>query len=209
MPRLVVLAAVTLLCAGCSLAPRPDPSRFYTLTATAGGDAGAEAPLTRVVVGVGPITLPAYLERPEIVTRVAPNQVVFSDVERWAEPLRRNVAAVLVADLAVLLRPDQVLAFPWFGAPAADYTVEVVVRRLERSAEGDVHLHAAWVLREGRRLERVDGGDTVLREAVAAGNTEAAAAALSRMLETLSRDVATAIRRVHAGRGARPGGGTR
>lgn len=70
------LAVVMLgLVSGCSLlSPEPDPSRFFVLTATTPGEA---SPTTRgdLVVGVGPTSIPGYLDRNEIVTRISPDEL--------------------------------------------------------------------------------------------------------------------------------------
>ena len=54
------------------LAPQKDISKFYLLTPTADSAArGGTAQSTSAdfVIGLGPIKLPPYLDRPEIVTR--------------------------------------------------------------------------------------------------------------------------------------------
>jgi uncharacterized protein len=78
------LALVTLVVLLIGLgACASTPSRFYilnTLSAseTIPGTAAAQGP----VIGVGPITLPKYLDRPQIVTRVGRNQLALSEFDR-------------------------------------------------------------------------------------------------------------------------------
>src|SRR5262249_35892325 len=149
MTTRVALATLALLLAGCStiLDPRPDRSRFYTLTPLAEGDAEAGAPLRGGVVGLGPIELPAYLDRREVVTRVEPNRLTYSGVARWAGGVRTSFAQVLARDLGVLLGTDQVLTFPWFIALQPQYVVEMRVTRFERGSDDGAELAAAWILR--------------------------------------------------------------
>ena len=54
--------------AGCATSP---PSRFYLLTPIAqeGSASGASTTDQRIAIGVGPVDLPDYLNRPQIVTR--------------------------------------------------------------------------------------------------------------------------------------------
>ena len=196
---------VLVLVAGCGLAPQEDPSRFYTLSALPARDGTGER-LRGVVIGIGPIVLPAYLERSEMVTRVAPNRLEFSPTERWAEPLRRDVGRVLAVDIDLLTGADQVLTFPWFGGGQPDYIVELTVQRFERTSDGTTQLVATWVLRDGLRRERLAGDDTALHEAVTSADMESTAAAMSRLLGSLAQGVADAIRRVAATRGGTKGG---
>ena len=62
-------------------------SRFYTLDSTATPDAG---PLASYGVIVGPVSVPASVDRPEFVVQVAPNRVEVDEFNRWAAPLGRQ-----------------------------------------------------------------------------------------------------------------------
>ncbi|HVN63522.1 MAG TPA: ABC-type transport auxiliary lipoprotein family protein, partial [Candidatus Binataceae bacterium] len=80
---LSLLAAGALACtiAGCSslLAPRPDPTKFYVLTPASETTAPApQSSAGEFVLGLGPIKLPAYLDRAEVVTRAVPNRLDLS-----------------------------------------------------------------------------------------------------------------------------------
>lgn len=79
--------AIAMALAGCSaisnaiLAPQPDITKFYLLTPTADTAAAAPAAAPSVggdfAIGLGPIKLPPYLDRQEVVTRAAPNRLSF------------------------------------------------------------------------------------------------------------------------------------
>src|ERR1700736_4827820 len=111
--RILVLACLIIV-AGCSvgsvLEPRKDPSQFYVLTPmdsslrgvpiTYSSGAGGR---TEIAIGLGPVKFPAYLARPEIVTRSSPNKIDLSDIDRWAEPLDKNFVTVLAQNLTTLL----------------------------------------------------------------------------------------------------------
>ena len=77
------------------------PSRFYVLSSLSASETIAATAATQgPVIGVGPITLPKYLDRPQIVTRAGSNQLALAEFDRWAEPLQDNVARVLAENLA-------------------------------------------------------------------------------------------------------------
>ena len=76
---------------------------------------------------MGPVLLPAHLDRPQIVTRASENRLVLAEFHKWGEPLNTNFARVLAEDLAVLLATERVAVFPWRRAVPVDYQLEVRV----------------------------------------------------------------------------------
>src|SRR4029450_7470319 len=86
-------------------------------------------------LGVGPVIIPRYLDRVQIVTRGANDDVEISMYHRWAEPLESGIAQVLAGDLAQQVGSERIAVVPWRGAAARmlDYQVVVVVMRFEGS----------------------------------------------------------------------------
>ena len=194
IPLLIVLAL-----AGCSiLAPQPDLSRFYVLTATVTPDAAlASSSTNRLTLGLGPMRFPDYLARSQIVTRVGDNQVEFADEERWAEPLERNFARVLGENLAHLLDTARVITLPAFVPVTVQYEVPMEVLRFETDDEGVIELWVRWAIRDpaGRLFH---SRESRINETAAGKSTEAVVAALSRAVGKLSEEMADAIRQASA-----------
>ena len=186
-----VLVAVTVTLAGC-LSPRSDPSQFFLLTPTT-EPAAATASTNNLSLGVGPVTLPTYLDRPQMVTRMGPNQVAISEADRWAESLQDNFTGALARNLAVLLGTERVVTYPWYNTVELDYAVSVNVLRFERDSLGVAHLRVLWELRDGVTGEGSGVRETSLTEAAASAETSASVAALSRGLEAVSREIVAAI----------------
>jgi uncharacterized lipoprotein YmbA len=65
------------------------PARFYTLSPLDGtGERSGTVPAEqRIAVAVGPIAIPDYLDRPQILTRSGPRELELSEFERWAGSL--------------------------------------------------------------------------------------------------------------------------
>ena len=83
----VLLLAGLLCCPGCGLlSPREDTTQYAVLVSLdeipgePAAPASAAHPSLRV--GLGPVTLPEYLKRPQIVSRVGGTQIVLSASER-------------------------------------------------------------------------------------------------------------------------------
>jgi uncharacterized lipoprotein YmbA len=195
MARLRLLAGgVTLLAAaGClSLGGGSRPTSFYLLSSLDPGEVviGSDA----VSLGVGPVELPAHLDRPQIVTRAEGNRLELAEFHHWAEPLRDNLTRVLADDLSVLLGTDRVWTYPWRRAAEVDYRVRVEVERFAAGPDPEVHLRGRWILSDagGRPLATRRSS---LRVPVSSLSDYAAVVeAMSRSVEELAGQMAAAIR---------------
>jgi uncharacterized lipoprotein YmbA len=190
------LAILAVLAAGLTLASCADnqPTRFYTLSPlTDASDGKPPKALADLTIGVGPVTLPPYLDRPQLVTRVGGNRMVLADFDSWVEPLQGMFARVLGENLALLLGTDDVLMLPQRRDVTLDRQVEVDVTRFDVDDAGNAVLDARWWVygRNGDKLLR--SGRSTITEPTHAGDYTAAAAALSRALGAMSQELAQAI----------------
>src|SRR5271170_8344181 len=127
LPRICAAVALAVSLAGCSylakaiLAPQKDISKFYLITPTA--DTAAATPPSApgsnsnsdFTIGLGPIKLPPYLDRPEIVTRAAPNRLELSKEDRWGESVENGFTNAMERDLTVDAGTDRIIIFPWYN----------------------------------------------------------------------------------------------
>jgi uncharacterized lipoprotein YmbA len=183
---MVLLALVAAAASGCGTTA---PSRFYTLDATAVSDGAA--PVSYPIM-VGPVSVPAAVDRPEFVVQAAPNRVDVDEFNRWAAPLNDAVAQVVAGDLVKLLGTPNVAAAPLANFDPA-YRVTIDVQRFDSVPGQAAMVEAVWTVR--RTAGAVTrAGRTVAREPVQGDGFEALAAAHSRALARLSGDIAGAIR---------------
>jgi uncharacterized lipoprotein YmbA len=186
--RIINLSAVLFLAviaAGCSSAP----SRFYTLNSTATVDGAANS---NVAVIVGPVSIPAEVDRPQFTVQVAPNRVAVDEFNRWAAPLNDNIARVVAGNLAMLLGTPRVATVPGADFNSA-YRVTISVQRFESVPGKSVLVDAVWVVRPPS-VGAAQSGRTVASEPVSGDSFDAIAAAHSRALAKVSSDIAAAIR---------------
>ncbi len=191
------LAVWALLLAGCgSFSAKPDSSRFFTLSALSQAENISPKPANDspgISLGIGPITLPGYLDRQEIVIRVAQNQINLSENDRWAEPLEENFSRVLSQNVAAILRAERINAYPWPIDKKPVYQVEVEVLRFEADATQEVQLSARWAVRNSGKKDVIRYRETRLSRPAKARSTDASVAALSEALGDFSREIAEAI----------------
>jgi uncharacterized lipoprotein YmbA len=193
------LALVPVLAAGCSFtSPRPDLSQYYVLTAI---NPPAVPPVTRhpPAIGLGPISLPGYLDHNEIVTRVGPNQLALSPADRWAEPVDQNFKNVLARNLGQLIGTNQIVQFPWYSNVNLDYKIELNVSRFDADQSGLVTLNAKWIILEPRTGRILLVRESALTQQASGTSTAAEVAALSQSLGSLSQAIAGAVIQLSAG----------
>lgn len=179
------LAAV-LLCLGCAAS---QPTRFYVLGPPTAPAAPSPAGTDALVIAVGPIEVPAYLDRPHLITRHGPNEVKLAEFHRWAEPLDEAVARSLAAHLGALLGTPSVFTRPLLPGTDPRFAVAVRIRQFEPGPDNTVTLDVQWHLTGGADLTRA----FVLREPGAGQSCAAQTAAMDRALAALSRDIAQSI----------------
>jgi uncharacterized lipoprotein YmbA len=117
------------------------------------------------------------------------------EFHRWAEPLDSLFSRVLAQNLAALLGADAIVEPAGNRAEIFDYLVEVDVLRFDTQALQTAILDARWRLVDAERDRVVERGQFFASEPVATpGDYETVAAAMSRVVAALSRDVATVIK---------------
>lgn len=205
LPRTATLAALLLAAAGCGgfLAPRVDPSRFFVLSVRPAPDLDLPEWVRSRSYGVGPITLPDYLERPSVVTRVSDSEIRPTHLDRWAEPIGKGVLRVLREDLRRCLDATRVIAFPWYASDRPDLAVSVDIQRLEREPSGSAYLVAHWTVRDPGTGANLLRGDTVARREPPSPDESGSVEAQSDLLMQLAREIAEGIATIPRARASR------
>ncbi len=187
-----VAALATLVLSGCGSSA---PTRLYVLSPSVAQPASMSA--NGIAVGVGPITLPKYLDRPQMVTQTSANQLTEANLDQWGGDLNDNVTRVLAANLSNILGTERVSLYPWKDRVPMDYQVTMDVAKFESGADGSAELDVFWSI-----VNPADGSVLEMRRssyrssAAPAGGPvsyDASAAAMSRDLGLLSQDVAKTI----------------
>jgi uncharacterized lipoprotein YmbA len=192
-----VASVVAWLASGCSiLAPQPDLSRYFVLTPVAESavGAGARTDGPRPTLGVGPVVLPAYLDRLQIVRRSGQNQLVLSSTGVWGEPLERNVQGVVAANLARLLGGEEIVLYPSFTAISIDRQISIAILRFDADEHDTVSLDARWTIRSSAEKGPIDTRESRIVRQAADGSTASMVAAMSEAVGALSQEIAGGVR---------------
>lgn len=190
--RRAFLASLAFLAVALSGCGSPQV-HFYTLSSTATPAAGEAQPATAIPsIGLGPITLPDVVDRPQFVLRTGANKVLIAEEYRWAEPLKSEIPRVIAENLSKLLVVKQVWSYPQSAAETAEVRVLVDVQRFDSAPDEAVTIDASWTVQ--RKPGEPISGRSLVREAASGSGHDVLAAAHSRALATVSRDIAAAIR---------------
>ena len=131
-----------------SCAKSSKPVEYYMLDASVGIDnnqtlKGDEGPM----IGLGPIRLPEYLDRFQMVVAVSENKYKLIDGHRWAEKLDQNISLALFKTLPTQLGTDRMIRYPWPQRPGVDFQVKIDILELNIDQDGQSQLVAQWSIK--------------------------------------------------------------
>lgn len=191
--KIILLHCLLIFISGCSTTGDP---QYYLLTSDTTLSTGNSSSNGEdgFLISVGPVTLPEYLDRSQIVTRSSDMKLDLADNHRWAEPLEENFTRVLAENLYGLVGTGKIVIFPAREYAPIKYRITVDVTRFDMSDQGEVLLIANWSVYDGnnkgllksqRKQYRLDIGS-------AAGYFEIVSA-MSRTVNLLSRDISNTL----------------
>ena len=191
----LLLTAATLALVGCTaITGITDATRYYVLSPSSETSGASRTALSSAGIGVGPVLIPGYLDRLQMVTRGANDELEISTFHRWAEPLDSGIAETLADNLAAQIGNERIAVFPWRGGVARvlDYQVTVVVLRFDGSPGRQVTLDARWRLlgKEGRELALKR---STINEPITGGGYEPLVRGMNRAIAALAREIGSEL----------------
>jgi uncharacterized protein len=184
---LVLLAGILAACSS-------PPSNYYVLSAQPDPVRPMPAGFARTTVAIGAIMLPGALDRPQIARRLGPNQLDYTEYDRWAGPLDEMIRRVLAADLRSRL-PEGTVLIDNGSLASADLTIAIDIRSFDADKSGRVTLNASWeILNKNTKVVGIPS-DAIIVESPAGSDTAAVAATMSRAVAALAGNIGSDIRR--------------
>lgn len=189
---LISVSACTLLSA-CISTP---PTQFYVLEPLSQSPSFSAAAEKKRQIGIGPVSIPALLERKQIVTRLPDSSVQVAEFHQWASPLKNNVAQVLTHNLATLQADDLIRAYPWSAYGAVDYRIIVDIIRFDTRPEQSVNLEANWTIMNEKDRTLVSNGRTKIERPLNDSSYPSTVKALSNILSEFSQELSVALSKI-------------
>lgn len=188
----ITLSAGTLLSA-CMSAP---PTQFYVLEALNEPPHALSTTDKKRQIGIGPVSIPALLERKQIVTRLPDNSVKIAEFHQWASPLKDNVAQVLTHNLATLQTNDLIRAYPWSAYGAVDYRIIINIIRFDTRPEHSVNLEASWAIMNEKTHTLLSNGRTKIEHPLPDPSYPATVKALNNILSEFSQELSQTLEKI-------------
>jgi len=207
-----------LILAGCISLPNspmsPTP-RFYALTpidekkvgadlaCPVKGGVSARIPgamgdrLKAMIIGVGPVKIPEYLDRPQMVTKDKKGILKFDEFNRWGESLDLGTARLIREDLAVMLPGAKLTLYPWNPSIAVKYQVIVEVVQLDSQLDRDMFLVMQWTVIDVQHSKTVIIKRSEFRKAIVPQDYSGLAKTLSAACASLSSQMLSVF--IHKG----------
>ncbi|MHC1725980.1 MAG: membrane integrity-associated transporter subunit PqiC [Syntrophobacteraceae bacterium] len=186
----MLLLLFVITAPGCGTSEKP---KFYLLrpmveqSAPVGDLSGSAS-----VIGLGPINLPEYLNRPQIVTTSGTSELELADFHRWAEPLEQNFSRTLAENLSAQLPESRVVLYPWDRSTAVQCQVKINVLNFSGESSRRALLDTRWTIVKAGKV--IVEKHSVFEQPLKSAEVEELVLAQSRTLADLSKAIAEAIR---------------
>jgi uncharacterized lipoprotein YmbA len=194
--KILLVGLFLLFFTGCLGAKGPSQqTKFYVLNSLYSLEK-IETPVAKtpnITIGVGPVDLPKYINRPHIVTRAIQNEIQIEEFERWAEPIDSNFFRVLADNLSILLQTDNIVSFPAKRSTKVDYQVAVTVTRFDGVVGKNALLRARWSIYGENGEKKLISKHSVYKQPVNGEELKDLVSAQSLALAHFSYDIAQAI----------------
>lgn len=196
---LLVLPGLALGAPGCVLKRTPE-ARFFVLRSLAEPPPAPPAGAPASLVGVLPVRMPGYIDRPQLVTWTAPGELRIDEFLRWAEPLDAGITRTVAENLDALLPESHVVRAPWAAKAQPRCRVWLQLDLFGPQAGGEVRLEGRWAVLPSREAKPLATKAFDFRRGPLAGDAKglpdasAGVDAMSELLADLSREIAAAVR---------------
>ena len=170
------------------------PTNFYTLESQSRPPVVTTAAnAKKQLIGIGPLSLPALLDRKGIVTRAENNSVQIAEFNQWAAPLKDIVLAVLSKNVATLQPNAIVRAYPWSVYGNVDYRVIIDISRFDTQLGKSANLEASWAIMEEKNHTIVSNGQAKLQQPLNDDSYNSATQVLGKLLSEFSQQITLAL----------------
>ncbi|HEY3663271.1 MAG TPA: PqiC family protein, partial [Chthoniobacterales bacterium] len=145
-------------------------------------------------VAIGPVSLPSYLDRAEVVFATGPNEFQVPADALWIGSLKDNISRTVAADLGRLLGSGNVRSGPEARARPR-YRIALDIRKFHGVSGQGAILDLSWSIQDGNSSQLLSRHSAVFHEQIVGDGYGPLVAAESRLLEQCAAAIAASLHR--------------
>jgi uncharacterized lipoprotein YmbA len=194
----IIFFITPFMLTGCATS---QPTRFFVLNAL---EHSQKQPLKSCqndkifTLGINPINLPHYLDRPQIMTKVNDNEFKLSELNVWAEPLKDTLTHVIAQNLKSVPCADIVI-MPKALSKQIIYRLSAEVNRLDGTLGGQALFDVQWSITEEQTKRVLIAKVSKYSEPVLSHDYNALVYAYNRLLDSFSQEIAGSLTSITQG----------
>ncbi|MDP3839808.1 MAG: PqiC family protein, partial [Methylococcales bacterium] len=186
MPNTYLNGCIALVLGSLLTACATPPTQFYQLEATSPPPVTSTTTAKKMLIGIGPLSLPALVDRKQIVTRGANNAIQLAEFHQWATPLQDNVLNVLSKNIAAQHSNAIVRSYPWSVYGEMNYRVIIDISRFDSQLGKSANLEASWAIMSEKNHTIISNGQTNIEQHMNDASYNSAVSTLNKLLDTFS-----------------------
>ena len=191
------IISLSLILIGCVSIPNSPTPRFYALSTVDGKNEIKKInTVSDLIIGVGPVKIPEYQDRPQIVTITKEKTLQFAQFDRWGESLDVGVVRLIREDLTAMLPKAKLILYPWNPLIPVKYQVTVEVVQLDSELNGDMFFVVQWMIIDLPNSKTVMIKRSEFRQPIIPQNYAGMAQTLSTACASLSGQIAEAFEKL-------------
>lgn len=184
IPRAFLLGGAALLLAACGAS-----DKYYQL----GSDGPAPVRATGISLGIGPVALPGYVDRAELVFQDGASQFQVPPSARWSGTLQENILRTLHDDLGRRLNSGNLVTYPFPPSVTLRYQVAIDVRQFHSISGGNAILECSWRIVDASGTRTISRHNGSYQEAVNGNGYDPVVTAESRLLAQLADGIVASL----------------
>lgn len=183
-----------LFLGGCVPVLNTPSPRFYLLRPIDKSEVKEEFILASdAIIAIGPVRIPEYQNRPQIVTKNKDGLLTFAQFDRWSEPLDTGLARLLLENLTLMLPKATLVMFPANFAIPLNYQLIAEVIQLENQLDKGIFFVVQWSIINAQDNKMVFTKRSEFRQPINPHNYPGLVEALSSACASLSSEIAKNI----------------
>ncbi|OGV45669.1 MAG: hypothetical protein A3F46_06965 [Legionellales bacterium RIFCSPHIGHO2_12_FULL_42_9] len=105
-----------------------------------------------ILIGIDSVSLPQYLDNPQLMIFTTPHQSNLDEYHQWAEPLSSNIQRVLQTNLNNSLHGAAIEVAPWSSDFYPQYHLRVEISEFKVDKQGNSMLRAMYTIETDNKV---------------------------------------------------------